>query len=261
MKVISKDLTHVNGDVRIVTLADIHIGSPKCQLQRLRSEIDRISKDKNTFVILAGDLINNGTKNTFAYQDEFQPFEQLKLVMEVLKPISDKILCITNGNHEDRTFRESGQDLSWIIAKQFGIEECYDQAGCVLILKVGNGMKQHNGGNKDGTATYSIYVSHGSGGGRTIGAKANQLQRRGDIVNADVVIQCHTHTPLTFKEDSFIIDTNNKMVRRKETTFVNVAGWLDYEEYAEKNGLRPSNLTNPTILLGGDTKRYISVFF
>lgn len=262
MRVVKKDLGGEKRDIKIKVLADVHIGSPKCHLQEFRKEVEQIAQDPDCYVILAGDLINNGTKNsvTGPYDEEMPPMEQLKLAINILEPIKDKIICICTGNHEERTFRESGQDLTWVIAKQFGLEDAYDSVGVVAVLRYGKFSSSGYGGNgHDRKTCVSIYVSHGSGGGRTIGAKANALQRRGDIVNADIIVQGHTHTPMTYKEDYFFLDTNNAVLKRKERIFINTGAWLDYEPYAEKIGLRPSNCSIPTIYLNGSGKKSISV--
>lgn len=261
MKVVKREFSKNIPELKIKILADVHIGSPKCHIQELQNEIKAIADDPNCYVVLAGDLIDNGTKNsvTGPYVDIMPPMEQLKLAMNILEPIKDKILCFVTGNHEERTMRESGQDLTWIMAKQFGLEDAYDPTGMVLILRYGD-FNSHCGGNShDRRGSVSMYVSHGAGGGRTVGAKANALQRRGDIVNADIIIQGHTHTPMTYKEDYFSIDKNNAALARKERTYVNTGAWLGYEQYAEKVGLRPSNCSVPTIYLNGSGKKMIQV--
>ena len=45
-----------------------------------------------------------------------------------LKPIADRILAVTTGNHEERSEKEVGMDISWWIAKCLGIEERYSRA-------------------------------------------------------------------------------------------------------------------------------------
>lgn len=260
MKSAMRDLGGDKRDIKIRILSDLHIGSPKCLVSKIKEEVKEVASDPNCYVILAGDLIDNGTKGSVnPYGDILSPMEQMKQVISILEPIKDKILAICQGNHEYRTFKESGTDLTWFLAKQFGIEEYYDPVGMCLFVKFGH-ISTYNGGNgHDAKVVYSIYLTHGSGGGSTVGGKANVLHKRGNIISADVVCMGHTHQPMAWKEDAFVARANQYDVIRKETTYVMTGSWLEYEEYAHRIGLPPSSIAIPTITLGGYNKRFVKV--
>jgi hypothetical protein len=98
-------------------------------------------------------------------------------------------------------------------------------------------------------------MTHGDGqGGRTIGGKANGLQRRGQIVDADIVVTGHTHAPLSFRDCCYKIDYQNSGIVKKEQLFVNASATLNYEEYAELFGMKPSSKQSPVIILNGNKK-------
>ena len=88
-----------------------------------------------------------------------------------------------------------------------------------------------------------------------MGGKANGLHRRGQIVDADIVITGHTHAPMSFRDKCFVIDAKNNCVVEKEQLFINASATLDYEEYAELYGMKPSSKASPVIVLSGTRKK------
>lgn len=261
MRAVTKDLGSDRCDYKIIPLGDLHIGSPKCRLSDIKKLVDDIIADEHTYVVLMGDLVNMGTKNSVgAYQDEISIKDQINLIISILQPLADngRILCAVQGNHEERAFKESGIDLTAIFMKQFGLLDSYDPTGIVLFLKYGH-FCHANGGTKGGQAISTMYITHGSAGGKMPGAKANALQKKGEIVPADIVCVAHSHLPLVFKEDRYELNTNGLTVKRKETLFINTNAWLDYEPYAERIGCKPSNGTVPIITLSGEIKKKIRV--
>ena len=245
MRVVSHTLTNEDS-IKIVPLADLHIGSSRCDIPRIKHVIDTIVNDPRAYVVLVGDIINNSTKTSVGdvYEEKMSPMEQCKLAVDILRPIADKILGAVCGNHEQRTRKDSGVDLMYFIADELGIPEVYNPEGVVSLVRFGKKIKAN------GTRTcLSMYITHGDKiGGATIGGKMNGLEKRGNIfANVDLVIVGHTHTPSTFKTSQFLIDERNNSILTKETTFVNTGAWLEYEPYAERCGLKPSSTAMPVI--------------
>lgn len=260
MKSIFKDLGNKARNIEIKVLSDLHIGSPKCIISELKKEIDAIAKDPNCYVLLGGDLIDNGTKGSVnPYGDVMSPMDQMKLVIDILSPIKTKILGICQGNHEERTYKESGTDLTWFLAKEFGLEDSYDPVGLCVFIRFGNTTKNWKKGNDTGRCArtnqviYSIYMTHGSGGGATIGGKANALHKRGAMISCDVICMGHTHQPMTWKEETFVANNNSRKLIRKETTYVMTGSWLEQEDYSQKLGMAPTSRALPVIELNGST--------
>lgn len=258
MKTIRVTLPNKN-DIRVIPFADLHIGSAKCNIELIKSQIEKVKNDENTFAILVGDLINNSTKTSVGdvFTEKLSPMEQMKIAVELFEPIKDKILAITAGNHERRSYKNDGTDLGWFFANSLGIGDRYDYVAPLLFLRTGY-SNCHSRKDKISTSArdhkwmYTIYITHGDGAnGRLVGGKANSLERRGAIVDADVIITGHTHSPITFKQMAYTIDRPNYKVVEREQTFVNCASTLDYEGYAELYGMRPSSTAQPEIILGG----------
>lgn len=177
---LSKDIE----TLKLHVFSDWHIGDKGCKIDDIHSQINYIIDNPNDYVILNGDLMNNATKTSVSdcYAEEMSPMEQLNTLCELLEPIKDKILIATTGNHESRTYKTDGIDLMQLVMKELCISERYCREGGVLFLRFGKGY------NRDSNRSYSytIYVTHGSGGGRKEGAKAIRLADMASIIDTDI---------------------------------------------------------------------------
>lgn len=254
---LSRDLDYIE----IHILSDWHIGDVNCKMDEIRAEIEEIKNKPNAFAICNGDLMNNATKSSISdfYAETMTPQDQVDMLVELLSPIKDKILMITRGNHEARTNRESGVDLSAVIAGMLGCLPKYSQDGGVLFVRFGHenrGRKDRSG--KPRRQQYTIYVTHGAGGGRKEGAKAIRLADMASIVDTDVYVHSHTHLPMVMKQAYFRINLQKAVIEPVEKLFVNSAGKLDYGGYGQSKEFKPNSTSNPVIVLNG-TKREVGV--
>lgn len=240
IKFITRDLGS-NEEIFIIPLSDVHIGEKGFNEKILNDIIEDVTTIDNLYVVLIGDLINNATKNSKSdvYQEIMTPHEQVNYIVEKLKPIKHKILGSVSGNHEDRTSRDSGVDLSNVIADFLGIP--YDSASLVYQIKHGTfGSGKNN---------YVIYTTHGFGGGGTKGAKANKLQKLSDICLADLYIMGHLHDIITFSDSVYVPDTRHDRMILKTRQYLITGSCLEYGGYAEKMGLRPGKAGYPLVKL------------
>lgn len=243
--------------IQIEIFADLHLGSKKCDYLAIQEKVNRVKNNENTYAIVLGDLLNNSTKTSVGdvYEEELTPMQQVKLAISTFEPIKDKILGICSGNHERRSYKTEGIDLLYFMAKELGIADKYDYSACLLFIRLGHDNKHSRNGKNVRKICYSLYMTHGDGnGGRLIGGKANGLQRRGQVVNADIIVTGHTHAPLSFRECSFMVDYQNSCVVKREQLFVNASATLEYEEYAELYGMKPGSTVSPKIILNGNKK-------
>lgn len=244
MKLITTDLKTLP-EVHIHVFGDLHIGSTKFDKKELEKRIEYVKEDEYARVILLGDLINNSTKTSVGdvYAEQLTPMEQIKIAKGFFEPIKDKIICIVSGNHEARSYKTDGIDLTYFLASELGVVDKYDSVSGCIIVRWGNLSKS-----KSNVTT--IYCTHGTGnGGKTTGGKANGLSKRGQIINADIIITGHTHQPIVFAESSFEIDERHNNIKKKEQLFVNCGSSLGYEEYAETYGMKPSSNRQPIVYL------------
>ena len=113
MKVIKRDLGGEFKNIKLLALSDFHIGDSLCNLKLIKEVLEEVKNSDNTFVILNGDLVNNGVKNSVSnvYDEKLTPMEQIVKLCDLLEPIKDRILVIHQGNHELRSYKEDGIDI------------------------------------------------------------------------------------------------------------------------------------------------------
>ena len=254
MKVIKIDLPRELPSLELHTFADEHLGDEHSDLKRLLARIEYVKNTPNAYCILNGDIIDNATKTSIGdtYTQVFNPMEQLAKAVEIFEPIKDKILCITHGNHENRTYKKEGINLSCLMANQLGLADKYTPTSALLFIRFGEGSASSTRYRK---VCYTLYVLHGSGGGRKEGAKAIRLADMASIIDTDIYIHSHTHLPMVMKQAFHRIDTKNSAVALVDKLFVNTAANLKYGGYGEAGEFKPSSKDTPVIYLSG-VKKY-----
>lgn len=254
MKTIKIDLPQEFMAIELHIFADEHIGDPQSDSERLMRRIEYVKDTPNAFCILNGDIIDNATKTSLGdvYTNTLHPMEQLQRAVELFGPIKDKIFAITHGNHENRTYRKEGINISHLLANQLGIEDRYTPTSAMMFVRFGKPARNHGDHNRK--MCYTIYVLHGSGGGRKEGAKAIRLADMASIVDTDIYIHSHTHLPMVMKQGFHRVDTTNSAVSLVDKLFVNTAANLGYGGYGEAGEFKPSSKETPVIYLDGTKK-------
>lgn len=250
MKIIKRDLDVNIDKLTIIPISDVHIGDKTANLKAFREVIERIKSEPNTYTILNGDLCNIALKNSKSdvYSDELTPMEQVLQIINFLEPIKDKILVMSNGNHEDRITKDTSIDILYLVAKQLRIEQVYSPSWWYLYLTFGKT-------NKNRPALYTISGYHGNGSSQTTGAKANRVKKMSQVVLADVYLMSHVHEPIQTKGIIFAPDYQHKTIVKKEMYYCISNAFVEYEgSYAEKMGLIPSNNGITEIELDGYKK-------
>ena len=261
MKIIKIDLPREFERVELHTFADEHFGDPHSDKKRLLQRIEHVKNTPHAYCILNGDIIDNATRTSIGdtYAQVCSPMDQLQRAVAMFAPISEKILCITHGNHEDRTYRKEGIDISALIARQLGLSDRYTPTSAALFIRFGeeaSKRKETNGSGKYRRICYTVYVLHGSGGGRKEGAKAIRLADMASIIDADIYIHSHTHLPMIMKQAFHRIDTKNSTAMLVNKLFVNTAANLDYGGYGEVAAFKPTSKDTPVIYLDGTHKAF-----
>ena len=253
MKVIKIDLPDDLKQIELHSFADEHIGDEHSDIKRVLQRIEYVKNTPNAYCILNGDIIDNATRTSIGdvYTQVFNPMEQLKRAIELFEPIKNKILCITHGNHENRSYKKDGVNISSLIATQLGLADKYTPTSAVLFIRFGKGSSHV----RFSKILYTLYVLHGNGGGRKEGAKAIRLADMAGIIDTDIYIHSHTHLPMIMKQAFHRIDNRNSTVARVDKLFVNTASNLSYGGYGESGAFKPNSTDTPVIYLNG-TKKY-----
>lgn len=241
----------------IYALADLHIGDRNSLCAEVIRRIRQAENDPYGLVILNGDLMNTAIRNGVSdvYGELMTPMQQIEHMVDLLRPVAEKIIGVTAGNHENRVYKNDGIDTTRLVCRELGIENKYAPEGVLIFLRFGT--KNGHGRHKDEKQQqwYSIYASHGSGGGRKEGAKAIRLADMAAIVDADCYIHSHTHLPMVMKQSFYRVSAGNCSVAKVSKLFVNTGAALDYGGYGQAQEYKPASHETPVIHLEASHKR------
>lgn len=246
MDYLTKNIVLDNKQFKIVVIGDVHVGDALCDIKLFERTIKYIAETPNCYCILNGDLMNNALKfsKSDIYQATMSIEEQQEFLIKSLMPIKDKILAMTTGNHERRTSRDAGINPLRYIANSLNVPDLLVENAFVLEISVLN----PNTNRKENS--YIVHGIHGGhGGGRRAGATANALEDMCKVVvNADLYIHNHTHTPLFYSDVALVYYSQTKLLAEKNRMFVNGNAFLKYGGYAEEKGFKLVDRT-PSVLI------------
>lgn len=241
----------------ILALADYHYGDPHSDHDAIHRDIDYVNNHENAYCVLGGDLLDCALKSSLgdAYTN-LSPMEELSAMIDIVKPIAHKVIGIVGGNHEARHYKTNGVDMTRLLAKQLGIEDRYSSDTALLFVRLGTDKRTHN---HMRPVLYTIYLTHGSGGGRKEGGKIQRLVDYSAIVDADIYICGHTHLPASLKVGFARPSAANSSITYCTKLFVNTASKLTYGGYGDVGGFKPPCTDTPRIVVSGITKEMRAV--
>lgn len=247
MKNIIHNLDCSKNTFKLVVLGDMHLGDHLCDLGLIKKTINFINETPDCYVILNGDLINNGlkTSKSDSYLETMSMEEEQDLLIDLLTPIKSRILAIASGNHEYRTTLLAGINPLRYVARALGLLDVFVDNSYIITIEFGTAYDNKKVKNK-----YIIYGIHGgSGGGRRAGSTVNALEDMTKIVaNADLYVHSHTHTTANFADKIIIYDRALKREVLHTRTFYNTNAFLIYGGYAEQKGFKLVDST-PSIIV------------
>ena len=212
----------------------------------------KVLEDPNAYLVLAGDLVNNCTRNSVSniFEETMRPSQQKKLMAEMLLPLKDRILCAVPGNHEGRSGRDADDCPLYDILCKIDREDAYRENIAFLKIRIGN-----TDGDGMRNPTYVLTIAHGSGGGILTGAGVNRVERFGYAIDGtDILITAHTHKAFDITPGKIKIDAQNNKVSIKPFYTVNCSSWLEFGGYACRKMLLPSAHVSQKIVLSGTSK-------
>lgn len=162
------------------------------------------------------------------------------------------------GNHEATLQKYSERDIYRELSDAIGLEpgRALGYSGFVRVrFRRRAGEKQR----VVDTWTQTLYISHGSGGGKLAGSKALNLERLVLGWDADIYVRGHTHTKLVLEKRVLGVSPKTLEIVDKQQVMVNVGAFLDGREgYPEYTGLYPQAL-GPVELWFYPSKKLIRV--
>lgn len=260
------DLTKFE-EVELIPIGDVHLGNPRCNEQLFKEIIEYIKEEPTNpkcarVCLLNGDMCEAITKTTKCGDifdgQIYDPITQLALLKQYLLPLTEtskkypqgKIISNCFGNHDHmRQYKDSGISIATSLACGLGIEEISSDDGIYTFLKLKSIYS-----NRD-NCCITIYNQHMTGGGTTIGAKANRVGKISNGIYADLIIGSHVHTPMTFKEDFILPNTNTNSLRQSTITYLITNAFLDFGDYSQKMGMKPSTIKVPRVIIHQERKQ------
>lgn len=225
----------------IILMGDFHVGSEGFSEHQLVAYIKWVKANPHVRVILMGDLLEMASLSHYTKEQKETSKQQLATVISLLRPIKDQIICILEGNHEERFSRivDSMYTIPEIIADKLGMNKVIlvgPQKGAVLVLKTENQY-------------YPIYVIHGHTG--AIVNKGTQLKRMAFTTKVPLIAHGHTHT---IYHDHYVYRSVSKVKGKfYESIFqqhwVSTGCFVKYLGYAEQRSYPMTKIGAPIIRL------------
>ena len=248
-------------DITVIPISDVHLGSPECMEQEFIQFIKTVKETPNVYLILGGDLIDNGTRSSVSdiFKATMSPSQQKREMANILKDVADRILCFVPGNHERRSGKDVDDDPVYDIAAKLDLENLYREN--IAFVKIQLGIQERPSGARTDAQERPCYVFavvHGAGGGIYTGASVNRNERFGYVIDGmDALIVGHTHKPFTTQPGKIVIDPRNNKVSMRPFKVISSTSWLEYGGYATRKMLLPTTHCLHTLTLRGNKKEIV----
>lgn len=250
-------------EAKLYIISDPHVGAIESNLEGWERFTSSILNEKNAYIAILGDMMNNATRSSVSniFEETMRPREQKRYIVNALKCLTEKIVCIVPGNHEQRSIKDADDEPLYDIACKLDLEDVYRPN--IAFVRLCFGERDAGNGRKKPFQSYVIACTHGTGGGIYTGAAVNRNERFMNIFEGvDVLAVGHTHKGTVTKPVKIAVDPIHNTITQKTVTVVSACSWLSYGGYADRKMLLPSATQDPeqpqTVLFGGlRDKRFI----
>jgi hypothetical protein len=106
---------------------------------------------------------------------------------------------------------------------------------------------------------YGMYITHGNGGGKFVGASLNNLEKLSMSVMADIYVMGHVHKRSAYKHSYRHIDMYHNVVSERDRLFVTSSHWQHFGGYAATKLLQPSAKGAVPIVLYSERKHFEAI--
>lgn len=183
--------------IQLAPLYDVHVGSREHDGALFERHLEWIANTPNVFTWNGGDAFENKTPHEGNMgHDPLSPEEQLLEVTRQFGKVQHKMLFSIPGNHEDRTFKQSGMSGAKRLAENLRVPYFGDYCFCTIRWRGNN---------------FRILAHHGSGGAQTPGAQRNSARKDLGWAKPDMLWTGHLHQPMV--DTAFVADIDQKTGR------------------------------------------------
>lgn len=246
----------------VVPLGDIHYGTINCEKGKFEKMVDWIEKNKEVYWVGLGDyaeFINFSDKRfdpkniDKSLRDDLDDLcsRQTSYIASKFWNIKDRCLGLLDGNHEESIrlnyhFDVTNDIISRLNSKGNKIPRLGWNAFIKLIFlsPVGKHKSQ-----------VTMFVTHGYGGGHTIGGKVTKLVNLARDFEADIYCFGHVHEKLTHNRDiiSCTQGSFNHIVRSRKCYALTGTYYNSYKKgninYSEKKLYPPGDIGSVKITI------------
>jgi len=225
--------------VELAPLYDVHIGSRELDEPLLDRHLDWLAHTPNVFSWLGGDAFENKTaKEAHMGHDKISPEEQILEATKKFAKVQHKLLFSIPGNHEDRTFKQSGTSSAKRLADNLKLPFFNDYTMLTIKWR----------GNK-----FRVLAHHGAGGGQTPGAQRNAARKELVWFHPDMLWTGHLHQALTDPVKMFAVDQKTDRVYEKDALVLISPSYVKYfGGYSAHARMTPSQRGLSVVILNDD---------
>lgn len=213
--------------VTLVGYGDLHVGHFTYREDRAIQVRDYI-KDNPCVVILMGDMMENATKTSVGagvYDQTMNPAQQMKYLTAFLEPIKSKCIGYVKGNHEERSYKNSGIDPAMTLCERLDIPYCHwEFFGQIATEK----------------RAYTVYAVHSYMGSKSLGLALHRTEEIEKMVGGtEIIMRGHAHKK-GYQESEFLeIDKCNNCVQLKQRFLVSTGHYMERDKsYAASKPMR-----------------------
>lgn len=252
-KIFTKDFNIDDDYIDVWPMGDLHLGHKKFNEKEFKRYIAWVLAKSNRYIFGIGDYIECATsaKNPgkALTTQILSAGKQIEKFLDLVKPINDRFIAITEGNHEHRVYG-SGSEIDiteTAIAPRIGTHYLGYQDWVRLRF------------NKK--VSYYNYLKHGPKGRGSTNPKFHldrEVEKLGYGNQADVVMMGHNH--IIYKHPYLFIKFSGPYKYLHRCWGIRTGGFLDNPKYASDAGYRPAEVGSPIIRYYTKKKKII-VFF
>lgn len=222
----------------IVFMGDFHLGSGNFSLSQYMQYVKYVLAHPEVKVGLMGDLIEMGSLSPYGASEEKVGSIQLVDIVELLRPIKERIFMLLEGNHEERFWRSvKGTDsISRSIADALRIKPFLPgpERGQLFVVE-------------SGKYKYPVYAIHGSTGSTV--QRATQLGKIYANIKTSLVVHGHIHQ--IFKDHRTFYEVNEDegkyFLTVQEQHWLTTGCFVKNLGYAEKSSMGVTKIGAPIV--------------
>jgi predicted phosphodiesterase len=226
-------------------MSDMHLGHDDFDEKEFKKYIAWVLEKPNRFIVGLGDYIecvtsgrNPGTSLT---TQSININGQIETLIKLLEPVKDRIICMTEGNHEQRITKDTQFDITrHTITPR--LNTFY--LGYQGWLRIKLGSKQ----------SYYIYLHHGPSRSASSNPKYHLdivALKLGYAGEADLIAMGHNHKLYAVKYTQPLI-TGNRLYTH-DCWGIRTGGFLNYPLYSRESLYRPADVGSPIVRYYRDT--------